>query len=157
MSSKNKPGLWANIHAKRERIAKGSGERMRRPGEEGAPTAKALEESKTASVAYRAGAIAARAYLGLNKTAGVIGSALSNAGVGAIFGGMAAEEGQGWEGARRGALGGALVGMGGHGFNLSKPATRVLAGAAGVGGGLSTSYAPQRGVALPPQPVRPYI
>ena len=32
------PGLWANIHAKRERIKKGSGERMRKKGEKGAPT-----------------------------------------------------------------------------------------------------------------------
>jgi len=31
------PGLWANIHAKRERIKKGSGERMRKKGEKGAP------------------------------------------------------------------------------------------------------------------------
>ena len=44
-----KPGLYANIHAKRERIAKGSGEKMRKPGAEGAPTAKAFKESaKTA-------------------------------------------------------------------------------------------------------------
>ena len=41
-----KPGLWANIHAKRERIRKGSGETMRKPGSKGAPTAKALRESK---------------------------------------------------------------------------------------------------------------
>jgi hypothetical protein len=34
-----KPGLYANIHAKRERIAKGSGEKMRKPGSPGAPTA----------------------------------------------------------------------------------------------------------------------
>jgi hypothetical protein len=40
-----KPGLWANIHAKRKRIASGSGEKMRKPGESGAPTAKALRES----------------------------------------------------------------------------------------------------------------
>jgi len=33
-----RPGLWANIHAKRERIKSGSGERMRKPGSEGAPT-----------------------------------------------------------------------------------------------------------------------
>ena len=33
-----RPGLWANIHAKRERIKKGSGERMRKKGEKGAPT-----------------------------------------------------------------------------------------------------------------------
>ena len=31
-------GLWANIHAKRERIKRGSGERMRKPGSKGAPT-----------------------------------------------------------------------------------------------------------------------
>lgn len=31
-------GLWDNIHAKRERIAKGSGEKMRKPGSKGAPT-----------------------------------------------------------------------------------------------------------------------
>jgi cysteine sulfinate desulfinase/cysteine desulfurase-like protein len=32
------PGLYENIHAKRERIKEGSGEKMRRPGSEGAPT-----------------------------------------------------------------------------------------------------------------------
>jgi hypothetical protein len=41
-----KRGLYANIHAKRERIAKGSGERMRKPGSKGAPTAKAFKQSK---------------------------------------------------------------------------------------------------------------
>ena len=40
-------GLWANIHAKRERIASGSGEKMRTPGAKGSPTAKALKESQT--------------------------------------------------------------------------------------------------------------
>lgn len=40
-----KPGLWANIHAKRKRIEAGSGEKMRKPGEKGAPTAKALRDS----------------------------------------------------------------------------------------------------------------
>ena len=34
-----KTGLWDNIHAKRERIKHGSGERMRKPGSKGAPTA----------------------------------------------------------------------------------------------------------------------
>ena len=33
-----KRGLWDNIHAKRKRIKNGSGERMRKPGEKGAPT-----------------------------------------------------------------------------------------------------------------------
>lgn len=41
----NKPGLYANIAAKRERIAKGSGEKMRKVGSKGAPTAKAFTES----------------------------------------------------------------------------------------------------------------
>lgn len=41
-----KDGLWANIHAKRKRIAGGSGETMRSPGSPGAPTAKALRDSK---------------------------------------------------------------------------------------------------------------
>ena len=45
----SKPGLYANIAAKRERIKAGSGEKMRKPGAEGAPTAKAFRESaKTA-------------------------------------------------------------------------------------------------------------
>jgi len=44
-----KNGLYANIHAKQERIAKGSKEKMRKPGTKGAPTAKAFKESaKTA-------------------------------------------------------------------------------------------------------------
>jgi hypothetical protein len=34
-----KPGLYANIAAKRERIAEGSKEKMRKPGTKGAPTA----------------------------------------------------------------------------------------------------------------------
>ena len=42
-------GLYANIHAKRKRIAKGSGEKMRKPGEPGAPTATAFKKAaKTA-------------------------------------------------------------------------------------------------------------
>lgn len=44
-----KPGLYANINAKRKRIAAGSGEKMRKSGTKGAPTAKAFKESaKTA-------------------------------------------------------------------------------------------------------------
>ena len=41
-----KDGLYANIHRKRARIKKGSGERMRKPGTKGAPTAKAFRKSK---------------------------------------------------------------------------------------------------------------
>jgi hypothetical protein len=44
-----KNGLYANIHAKRERIAEGSGEKMRKVGSKGAPSAKDFKESaKTA-------------------------------------------------------------------------------------------------------------
>tara|TARA_Y100000385_G_scaffold204808_1_gene212175 strand:- start:231 stop:428 length:198 start_codon:yes stop_codon:yes gene_type:complete len=44
-----KKGLYANIHAKRERIKKGSGEKMRKPGEKGAPSKKNFKDSaKTA-------------------------------------------------------------------------------------------------------------
>ena len=43
------PGLYANSAAKRERIKAGSGERMRKPGTPGAPTAAAFRASaKTA-------------------------------------------------------------------------------------------------------------
>lgn len=40
-----KPGLYSNIHAKRERIRKGSGEKMRSPGSSGAPTNDAFRKS----------------------------------------------------------------------------------------------------------------
>ena len=40
-----RPGLYANIHAKRLRIKKGSGERMRGVGAKGRPTAKAFKDS----------------------------------------------------------------------------------------------------------------
>ncbi len=40
-----KPGLYANIQAKRRRIKAGSGEKMRKPGTKGAPTAKAFREA----------------------------------------------------------------------------------------------------------------
>jgi hypothetical protein len=50
-----KPGLYANIHAKQARIKAGSGEKMRKPGSAGAPTAKAFKESaKTAKPAKTA-------------------------------------------------------------------------------------------------------
>ena len=42
-------GLYANIHAKRKRIAAGSGEKMRKVGSKGAPTAKNFKQAaKTA-------------------------------------------------------------------------------------------------------------
>lgn len=49
-----KTGLYANIHAKRRRIKAGSGERMRKPGSKGSPTAKAFRQSaKTAKRSRR--------------------------------------------------------------------------------------------------------
>ena len=44
-----KPGLYANIHAKRKRIKAGSGEKMRPKGAKGAPTEENFKEAaKTA-------------------------------------------------------------------------------------------------------------
>lgn len=40
-----KRGLYANIHAKRKRIKAGSGERMRKVGSKGAPSAKDFKRS----------------------------------------------------------------------------------------------------------------
>ena len=50
-----KPGLYANIHAKRKRIAGGSNEKMRKPGSKGAPNENKLadqltEDSKTSQL-----------------------------------------------------------------------------------------------------------
>jgi hypothetical protein len=50
MKQKGDPGLYANIHAKQARIKAGSGERMRKPGSKGAPTAQSfIRSAKTAS------------------------------------------------------------------------------------------------------------
>jgi hypothetical protein len=49
----SKPGLYANIHAKQERIKHGSGERMRKVGSKGAPTAQAFKDA--AKTAKRSG------------------------------------------------------------------------------------------------------
>lgn len=44
-----RPGLYANIAAKKKRIAAGSKEKMRKPGSKGAPTAKNFKQAaKTA-------------------------------------------------------------------------------------------------------------
>jgi hypothetical protein len=44
-----KPGLYANIHAKQKRIKAGSGEKMRKVGSKGAPTAQDFKDAaKTA-------------------------------------------------------------------------------------------------------------
>lgn len=53
---KAKPaGLYANLNAKQDRIAAGSGEKMRKPGTAGAPTAGAFKDSaKTAKPVKKA-------------------------------------------------------------------------------------------------------
>lgn len=49
MKKRGDPGLYAAINAKRARISAGSGEKMRKPGTKGAPTAAAFRKSaKTA-------------------------------------------------------------------------------------------------------------
>lgn len=54
--AKKQPGLYANIHAKRKRIAAGSNERMARKGEAGRPTAAAFKAAaKTAKKPKRKG------------------------------------------------------------------------------------------------------
>lgn len=50
-----KPGLYANIQAKRKRIAAGSGEKMRSPGDKGAPTAAAFKQSAKKRVRVQRG------------------------------------------------------------------------------------------------------
>lgn len=52
-----KPGLYANIHKKQERIAKGSGEHMRKPGSKGAPTAEAFKQSEKTAKKKTGGAV----------------------------------------------------------------------------------------------------
>ena len=52
--SSKRPGLYANIHAKRKRIKAGSGEKMRKVGTKGAPTAAKFRRSaKTAKKTRR--------------------------------------------------------------------------------------------------------
>ena len=53
-TSKKKPGLYANIQAKHERIAHGSGEKMRKPGDEGAPTSGNFKEAEKTTKAGKA-------------------------------------------------------------------------------------------------------
>ena len=44
--------LWYNIRKKKERIARGSGERMRKPGEKGAPTKAQMDRAKGEGVNF---------------------------------------------------------------------------------------------------------
>ena len=49
-----KPGLYANIHAKRERISEGSKEKMRKPGTPGAPTDDAFKKAAMTAMKRKA-------------------------------------------------------------------------------------------------------
>jgi len=61
VATKKKPGLYANIHAKRKRIAAGSGEKMRKVGSKGAPSSQDFKNSaKTAKKPKRLRARRAR-------------------------------------------------------------------------------------------------
>jgi len=46
MKEETSESLWANIHKKRERIKKGSGEKMRKVGDKGAPTPAQMKRAK---------------------------------------------------------------------------------------------------------------
>ena len=59
-TARKKPGLYANIHAKQERIAHGSGEKMRKPGSAGAPTATAFKAAAKTTAAAKKKATAAK-------------------------------------------------------------------------------------------------
>ena len=50
-----KTGLYANIHAKKERIAHGSKEHMRKPSEQGAPKAEDFKKAKKTSKTKKSG------------------------------------------------------------------------------------------------------
>ena len=50
VATKKRPGLYANIHAKRKRIKAGSGETMRKKGQKGRPTAAQFKRAGKATV-----------------------------------------------------------------------------------------------------------
>ena len=60
-----KKGLYANIQAKRKRIEHGSGEKMRKPGMDGAPASDAFAKSEKTSQAAKS----ARRSTAAKKTA----------------------------------------------------------------------------------------
>ena len=53
----DRPGLWDNIHAKRKRIKSGSGERMRKPGSKGAPSAQDFKDASESVTEAKKGKI----------------------------------------------------------------------------------------------------
>lgn len=73
--AEGKPGLWANIHAKRERIKSGSGERMRKPGSKGAPSAQDFKDA--AKEGYEGVAEGSTAPISKGRRAGKAGHPLA--------------------------------------------------------------------------------
>ena len=57
MAGGGRPGLYANIAAKRRRIAAGSGEKMRKAGSKGAPTKENFRQAETTAKKYHGGAV----------------------------------------------------------------------------------------------------
>ena len=53
MHKGSKHGLYHNIHAKRKRIAAGSGEKMRKVGSKGAPTAANFKRAAKTAKPYK--------------------------------------------------------------------------------------------------------
>ena len=65
MASGGRPGLYANIAAKRRRIAAGSGEKMRKPGSKGAPTKENFRQAETTAKKAAGGALSySKGYYG---------------------------------------------------------------------------------------------
>jgi len=65
MAKGGRPGLWANIHAKRKRIKSGSGEKMRSPGSKGAPTKDNFKQARSTTRKANGGGLGyAKGYYG---------------------------------------------------------------------------------------------
>ena len=65
MASGGRPGLYANIAAKRKRIAAGSGEKMRKTGSKGAPTKENFRQAATTAKKANGGGLSyAKGYYG---------------------------------------------------------------------------------------------
>ena len=70
-----KPGLYANIHAKKKRIKEGSGEKMRKPGDPGAPTAQNFKDAaKTAKKSHGGALHGGQKKLDKNKDGKISGA-----------------------------------------------------------------------------------
>ena len=76
-----KRGLYANIHAKKKRIAAGSGEKMRKPGTKGAPTSANFKRAaKTAKKKPKKKRSAKQLKASANESYGKFGSKAKKSG-----------------------------------------------------------------------------